>query len=841
MAPLGIKRLVNQQKIRESEIKNSVASFRNKDRASLTRSIIQSRIDSLRSIWSEIRQTHTEIVGREEPEAIEYIENDVFAQLQLLFEETQDEFLILHDSIPEINTNMRNSIGMGSVADEMRGDNRVAKLPKLDLPTFAGKYEDWDNFCDLFSSLVHNRSNLPDVAKLQYLKSCLIESAADFVKGVTVTEANYSSTWRALKLRYCNPRLTVKTYLNELMQIIPLKGESPDEFRAFIDKLQRICRALIKLGLPVDQWGILIIHIASGLLDFESKKLWESELSSKDHGVVARARETELEPNIMERFPTLIEFNNFLERRALSLSMIAANTGVHLEIGTSSTGELTKNASGDPKRSNRQKRGFSSHLVQNSQANAKECPLCSGAHYLAKCHRFQKKEVRDRRSILRRYRLCFNCFRSHMYAVCDSPKRCAVCQEKHHTLLHSKGEGKTVGNTTGSTKTSKESDFKPNENTATVNTLTASIIRPCSTVLLANAQVILYGAQGRQYQARTLIDQGSEASFLTESVVQLLKLHKRGTDVPLSGLGATKTGSAKFSTSVYVGSIYNQKFEVKLQVLVLPHLTSRLPSPSIINVDQSIFDGLQIADPSFLKSATIDMILGADVLGQILLPGLHRFPNTQLIAQHTQLGWIVSGPIEYNLPRRAGIVVGDAPLNSFHCQKADELKASLEKFWVIEDFATPPYILSPEEEMCEAQFRESHRRDSNGRYEVKLPIKEPMPRLASETRSMAVSSLKSLHRRFNKDPTLANAYKEFMRVYQELGHMTRISDNDLDNPEAWYIPHHAVIQNSLEHWKLRVVFDASRCVQDQQCLNRYLCAGPVLQSDLVQILLEWRF
>lgn len=37
-----------------------------------------------------------------------------------------------------------------------------AKLPKLDLPKFSGLHEEWENFCDLFTTLVHNSSRLSD-------------------------------------------------------------------------------------------------------------------------------------------------------------------------------------------------------------------------------------------------------------------------------------------------------------------------------------------------------------------------------------------------------------------------------------------------------------------------------------------------------------------------------------------------------------------------------------------------------------------------------------------------------------------------------------------------------
>ncbi|XP_046628210.1 uncharacterized protein LOC124309038 [Neodiprion virginianus] len=105
---------------------------------------------------------------------------------------------------------------------------------------------------------------------------------------------------------------------------------------------------------------------------------------------------------------------------------------------------------------------------------------------------------------------------------------------------------------------------------------------------------------------------------------------------------------------------------------------------------------------------------------------------------------------------------------------------------------------------------------------------------------MALKSLSSMQRRFSRDARLAEAYGSFMRDYERLGHMTRLLALEIRCEDAWYLPHHAVIQASGDKWKLRVVFDASRKTREGHCLNDFLWAGPPLESDLSLILLNWR-
>ena len=63
---------------------------------------------------------------------------------------------------------------------------------------------------------------------------------------------------------------------------------------------------------------------------------------------------------------------------------------------------------------------------------------------------------------------------------------------------------------------------------------------------------------------------------------------------------------------------------------------------------------------------------------------------------------------------------------------------------------------------------------------------------------------------------------------------------ELNNPGAWYLPHRAVVQSTLDRWKLCEVFDASRRMAHHGSLNQHLFPGPSLQKDLALILKNWR-
>lgn len=69
-------------------------------------------------------------------------------------------------------------------------------LPPVNLPTFTSSHKDWIRYRDLYVPLVHNKDNLPNIQKSQYLKSTLIGDAAKIVEALPLTESNYEVAWK---------------------------------------------------------------------------------------------------------------------------------------------------------------------------------------------------------------------------------------------------------------------------------------------------------------------------------------------------------------------------------------------------------------------------------------------------------------------------------------------------------------------------------------------------------------------------------------------------------------------------------------------------------------------
>ena len=82
-------------------------------------------------------------------------------------------------------------------------------------------------------------------------------------------------------------------------------------------------------------------------------------------------------------------------------------------------------------------------------------------------------------------------------------------------------------------------------------------------------------------------------------------------------------------------------------------------------------------------------------------------------------------------------------------------------------------------------------------------------------------------------------YRDFMNEYLRLGHMREVAITN-KNDSGYYFPHHAVLRPDSQTTKLRTVFNASFRSSTGISLNDILMIGPIIQDDLVTILMRFR-
>ncbi|KMQ88303.1 gag-pol polyprotein precursor [Lasius niger] len=380
------------------------------------------------------------------------------------------------------------------------------------------------------------------------------------------------------------------------------------------------------------------------------------------------------------------------------------------------------------------------------------------------------------------------------------------------------------------------SDVDTSTTSRTANHVAQPYLRLSQSVLLATAVVNVAARGGEPIQARALLDQGSEVSFISEPLAQLLKVRRRPASVPIVGIGAHQTNVARGATSIKIISRVDSSFSLVIDALILPKLTSYLPSSSPLKSDWHHIKDLNLADPSFASPGKIDLVLGASVYAQILQDEVRKDRPDAPIAQKTAFGWVLSGPIPCIMPNN----LQHERVQGFQCSLDHELLELLQRFWSLEEVPNlSEQTLTPDELQCEDHFKNTFIRDGEGRFIVRLPIKRDLNDLGKSYTSSHRMLLR-MEKRFTNDDSLRKAYIGFMNEYRELDHMRASTTRNQQPRHHFFLPHHGVLNKNSSTTKLRVVFNGSQTTDSGISLNECLHVGPKLQTDIADVLLRWR-
>jgi len=106
-------------------------------------------------------------------------------------------------------------------------------------------------------------------------------------------------------------------------------------------------------------------------------------------------------------------------------------------------------------------------------------------------------------------------------------------------------------------------------------------------------------------------------------------------------------------------------------------------------------------------------------------------------------------------------------------------------------------------------------------------------RLSTERR------LHAIERRLERDPDLKVQYHNFMKEYEQLGHMEPAIQQEGNN-RCYFLPHHLVFKETSSITKTRVEFYGSAKTSNGLSLNDILQVGATVQPDLYTIVLRFR-
>ncbi|XP_058445759.1 uncharacterized protein LOC131426960 [Malaya genurostris] len=550
-----------------------------------------------------------------------------------------------------------------------------------------------------------------------------------------------------------------------------------------------------------DPW---LIHLLLKKLDDSLRSQWAQHIVDND-------------------YPTFNELLRFLKRKCDALETCAA-------FGTKSIDYMKRDIWKDERVSQIPKKEVRSlTVVQNVP-----CPMCTEDHTIYQCNNFKEASVQERRDLVQKAKLCFNCLRSNHFAkTCQSKSVCRNpdCKQRHHTLLCQMESNATSNQSEKSLMEIKTEDnniqqmhsystsLKTNSPKYVVGTLPTAIVR--------------IKGKDKYYEMRAMIDCGSQASLITESCVTRLGLHRANGNILITGVTNCASETTRGVVNLEISSRFNFNPIINTRAYVLNKLTRNLPQQKIDTTSLKCLESLPLADPGYDTPSKIDLILSVDVFLSILDEGKVKDDFGMPVAVNSLFGWLVAGQIGNSFT----IQCSTAVMNLYTDIDVDR---TLRQFWEIEEIVKPKHLTVEEKKTVEI-FQSTHQRDDAGRFTVRLPMNDSSLTLG-ESLPAAIQRLKAMERRFSSDPNFKNLYSEFMTEYLRLGHMERVPTDEINiaPDKRYYLPHHAVLKEDSSTSKLRVVFDGSCRTSTGVSLNEKLLVGPNVNEELFVVLTRFR-
>ncbi|KAK2578790.1 hypothetical protein KPH14_012728 [Odynerus spinipes] len=475
----------------------------------------------------------------------------------------------------------------GSSRDDSQ--QQRTRLPELTVPKFGGEYLKWPEFKAMFQTVISDRSDLSNLEKFQYLKGALTGSAAQLIANIPPAGESLPVAWQLLTTRFENHRLTVKSHLDRVFSLQPVKGRNVKALQHVLNTVNETIQALKALKIAPTS-DCVLVHVVTSLLDQDTREQWELTLGDT------------------QDYPKIIQLTSFLATRLRALESVEASS--------SSASHLSKVNSPKPP-----KRTIAYHAAQTSQPTTSHdridflCDMCQGNHFIVNCEAFRKKSISDRITIVKHRSLCCNCLGRHNVRKCLSTKLCRTCAVD-----------------------------EPSQETQPV--VSSDISSPTST-LLATAVASIRSAV-TSHQVRLLIDQGSELSFVAEHLIRLLNLSRRCSSIEIVGIGGQRVTHTRGLATL---SLYSNTRELTLNIdaHILTTLSTVLPSFVATRQNWPHLNNLKLADPDFLIPRAIDIIVGANYYGQVIKPNIIKVSQDVPIAQLSIFGWLVLGPVRAHL------------------------------------------------------------------------------------------------------------------------------------------------------------------------------------------------
>ncbi|KMQ83044.1 hypothetical protein RF55_21106, partial [Lasius niger] len=371
-----MEKLIASQQELHGRIARSGDNLRKAGAARLSVALVQSALKILDRKWAKFEEQHEELQSEygARLEEHHYAKDDFVSVVEMEYLQQRAELLEVEQGLAKV------LVGRDAKPVHSESSSSRNVLPRIQLPQFSGKFEDWPAFRDLFRSIVVDEAALSKVEKMHYLKTSVKGDADQLIRNLPATQENFERAWDTLTEHFENKRLLVRSYLSAFTSLPKMKSDSAADLRRIFHGVVSTVGALEGIGRPITDGSDLFVHLVIELLDAKTRREWENSLGKSSLP------------------PSYEALRGFLQEQMM-------------------TQEVLRVASVEPSAKSSDKTGRAArvhHAKGRGAESNRSCPLCKKEHFLAFCDSYKKKSAQERREIVNTHQRCWNCLGRHM-------------------------------------------------------------------------------------------------------------------------------------------------------------------------------------------------------------------------------------------------------------------------------------------------------------------------------------------------------------------------------------------------------------------------------------------
>ena len=300
------------------------------------------------------------------------------------------------------------------------------KLPRFEIKKFNGDPTRWKSFIESFDAAVHANEALTDIEKMNFLVNYVEDEAKNVIKGLMLSNDNYSVAKTMLEERYGDPQMLITAHMGKslnldvISDITDIKG-----LQCQNDEVETQVRSLEGLKLDSKQYGPMLTPVLLSKLPKEfqliinrnfGKSVWDIDKILKFFNIELEAREK-------INFGNLNGENTFHKPATGSALLATASQ----QRNTNLPRVTDKQLSG--------KGRFGSDNPPRKPGDRRwACIFCNCRNHGTMSCNVTKPDAR--KLILYKQKCCFKCFKSsHAAAECWRDIKCFKCGGAHHTSI----------------------------------------------------------------------------------------------------------------------------------------------------------------------------------------------------------------------------------------------------------------------------------------------------------------------------------------------------------------------------------------------------------------------